>query len=332
MPIKYAKNNILTSMPLRYLMPFLTYEDKMNLNDNLHEAAESVDLDAVYGLIEERIINFNLYTAAEGGDLNMVRKFIDQGNDVNIQDKHGKTPLHYAAGYGQLEVVQELVKNGADINAKDNLNTTPLHYAARDGHFNVVQELIATKKVDVNAQDENGYTPLHEAAINGKLGVVRVLIKKKADPNAKNNNGKTPLDLARENNKNDIIEFLTPKRTRREAYTSNSTARIATPHQVSGHPQIQHLNGQGNNSIALPEVNSTVVGNATMLLELIARKFTGKKYAPSVGPLSKDKYVEERVDSIEQVLKGALNKYSEQPRTHLDNISVKSNVTTGLDL
>ena len=51
--------------------------------------------------------------------LEVVRTFVELGNDVNQQDDYGITPLMAAANMGHVKVIQYLVDKGADLGAHD---------------------------------------------------------------------------------------------------------------------------------------------------------------------------------------------------------------------
>jgi len=55
--------------------------------------------------------------AAISGYHDMVRVLLDHKASVNIQDRHGNTPLHLAASNGNYEVVKLLVGEFADVDA-----------------------------------------------------------------------------------------------------------------------------------------------------------------------------------------------------------------------
>lgn len=50
---------------------------------------------------------------------------LDNGADINFQDFHNKTSLHYAAKYGHRPVVKILLDAGAVLNLLDTLNLAP---------------------------------------------------------------------------------------------------------------------------------------------------------------------------------------------------------------
>ena len=56
---------------------------------------------------------------SEDERLEVVRLFVELGNDVNQQDDYGITPLMAAANMGHVKVIQYLVDKGADLGAHD---------------------------------------------------------------------------------------------------------------------------------------------------------------------------------------------------------------------
>ena len=105
------------------------------------------------------------------------------------------TPLHLAAGYNNLEVAEYLLENGADVNAQDKGGLIPLHNASSYGHLDIAALLIRFSTV-VNATDKWGFTPLHEAAQKGRTQLCALLLAHGADPTLKNQEGQNPLELA----------------------------------------------------------------------------------------------------------------------------------------
>ena len=55
---------------------------------------------------------------------------ISRGADFDVQDKEGRTPLHYSAGNANHQCLLSLVAMGSKVNTSDSRNCTPLHYAA----------------------------------------------------------------------------------------------------------------------------------------------------------------------------------------------------------
>tara|TARA_B100000029_G_scaffold102299_1_gene92655 strand:- start:203 stop:2437 length:2235 start_codon:yes stop_codon:yes gene_type:complete len=101
-----------------------------------------------------------IFHAAKTGNLKAIRKYLDEGADVNGRDEGGVTSLSFAALSGQADAISLLIKRGADPSLAN--------------------------------RDRN--TPLHGAAFLGRIEAVRVLIDAGADINARNNRKETPLD------------------------------------------------------------------------------------------------------------------------------------------
>eukprot|EP00899_Mesostigma_viride_P003715 jgi/Mesvir1/13344/Mv24003-RA.1 len=124
-----------------------------------------------------------LIEAAEQGDLAVVRLLVEDGADVNAEDKEGSTALMAAARTGHVESFWLLLENGAHVNARNKHGSSPLMYAALNGHLDIARSLIENG-ADVNARNKNGWTPLMRAAYWGQLGVARLLTEKGADVGA----------------------------------------------------------------------------------------------------------------------------------------------------
>jgi tankyrase len=134
--------------------------------------------------------------AAKKGNLSRVQKLVSPEN-INCRDTAGRnsTPLHLAAGYNNLEVAEYLLEQGADVNAQDKGGLIPLHNASSYGHLDIAALLIKYNTI-VNATDKWGFTPLHEATQKGRTQLCALLLAHGADPTLKNQEGQTPLDLA----------------------------------------------------------------------------------------------------------------------------------------
>ena len=65
------------------------------------------------------------------GNIETVKKYLDDGKDVNAKNDTGMTPLHNAALYGRKEILELLIAEGADVNAKDGGGNTPLDWAIK---------------------------------------------------------------------------------------------------------------------------------------------------------------------------------------------------------
>jgi hypothetical protein len=105
-----------------------------------------------------------LHDAAKNGDTIALQQIIIEGEDANVADADGLTPLIWAARIGHSDVVEMLaVQGNVNFEAKDKDGLTALHWAGRRGHDKVI-EILLPVGAKVGARDKVGYTPLHWAA------------------------------------------------------------------------------------------------------------------------------------------------------------------------
>ena len=53
----------------------------------------------------------------------------------------GDTSMHWAAQRGDVDGMKRLVESGADVNVENNVGETPMHFAARNGHVEAMKWL-----------------------------------------------------------------------------------------------------------------------------------------------------------------------------------------------
>lgn len=149
-----------------------------------------------------------LYLNQGNADPAAVRKFIEEGADVNYSDEQYRiTPLHNAAHFGHGEVTKVLLDNGADVNAKNGEGNTPLFAAVHQQNAEVAAMLIR-KGADVNAKNNYGYAPIRAASRNGNAEILKILIDGGADVNLKDNQGSTPLHVAVDEGDAETVRIL----------------------------------------------------------------------------------------------------------------------------
>ena len=152
--------------------------------------------DSVYlGRAEARLLD-----DVSAGNLAAVKKFLDQGGNVNLQDEPGMTPLHHAVNAdwkgSHLKMIKLLIDRGADVTAIDDTHHTPLHLASNKE----AAQLLIDAGADVNAKTERtGETLLNSAAwgaaqgapksFENYLDLTKLLISKGADVNVKLKSG-----------------------------------------------------------------------------------------------------------------------------------------------
>jgi ankyrin repeat protein len=92
---------------------------------------------------------------------NITKKLIEDGYNINAQDKNGWTPLHFAAQEGSVEVSKFLIKSGANVHIKDDIGNTPLWVATMNSHKDdEVIKLLANSGSDPNEKNYHDVSPM----------------------------------------------------------------------------------------------------------------------------------------------------------------------------
>jgi ankyrin repeat protein len=124
------------------------------------------------------------------------------------RELRAETDIHYAAANGYAEAVRRFIENGGDVNADDRGGYTALQYAAYNGYIEVVRVLIEAK-ADVNAtSNKRKKTALQYAAQKGRKEIALLLLDKGADVNALDKAGRTALDIALRYRRTETGELL----------------------------------------------------------------------------------------------------------------------------
>ena len=121
-----------------------------SVQDKLFDAIFIQDIQSVKFCVENgaeinvkgsHVKTFPLHSAVSSGNLAIVKILLQNGANVNIQNRTGKSPLCLAATGNRLDLVKLLVQNGAQIDLKDNHNQTPLDLALRNSHDTIAYYL-----------------------------------------------------------------------------------------------------------------------------------------------------------------------------------------------
>lgn len=117
----------------------------------------------------------SLTVAVHDGDTESVRRFIEDGADV---DEGNGAPLCKAAESGNLELIELLLARGANPNAGTEMGPfgidSPLKAAAGAGRIGALRMLL---RAGADVTGRLGALPLLAAALHGHLGCARVLVE-----------------------------------------------------------------------------------------------------------------------------------------------------------
>lgn len=185
-------------------------------------------------------------TAAEQGQLDVLKKCLDNGIDINVTNRQGRTAIINASLNKHYECVSLLISAGADIDKQDQTCFNPfllsclnndltllrlvlpanpnldlltrfggvgITPASEKGHVEIVRELLEKTEMNVNHTNFVGWTPLLEAIVLNDGGdkqqqIVKLLLEHGANPHLTDKYGKKPLELAKEKGYTEIAALL----------------------------------------------------------------------------------------------------------------------------
>ena len=156
------------------------------------------------------------YFAASGDDPEALMLLLNKEDptnqpDVNALNPEGETPLHILLSRRDVpsNVLQAFIDNGADINIDDKSSQRPLQNAARYGDLQIINILLESGKLtDIDDPDRHGRGALHEAAWQGYTKCIEQLIQHGADANLTDKHSRTPLFFACLGEQEETIKFL----------------------------------------------------------------------------------------------------------------------------
>ena len=97
------------------------------------------------------------FDCARKGYTKLIQLLIQDGADINGQNKYGNTALHFASYYSHKDCLETLLRAGAGVNVQDNRGWTALYWASYYSHKDCLEALLRAG-ADVNIQDNLGHT------------------------------------------------------------------------------------------------------------------------------------------------------------------------------
>lgn len=154
-----------------------------------------------------------LHAAADGWQHRMVEFLVLSGADVNVQGKHGDTPLHtivrsrdlpfegqflrhIAPADARRETFRMLLRHGADTSIQNKQGANAVHIAAHEGDLVAIDELLlGGRNKSVDAVTSKGVTALVLAILQESVDCAKRLIAFGADVNFRFQDDFTPLRM-----------------------------------------------------------------------------------------------------------------------------------------
>lgn len=117
---------------------------------------------------------------------------------IHAVDLDNRTLLLNASFYDNLELVQFALENGANINHQDKNGFSALHFAVQEQHVEIIQHLLGNH-INIDLQDQFGNTALWRAVMDDvSIEIIQLLLQNKANPNLQNNSEVAAIDLVHE--------------------------------------------------------------------------------------------------------------------------------------
>jgi ankyrin repeat protein len=172
-----------------------------------------------------------------------VKSYLESGKDINIIDKHSRTPLHLAAWSGFDDIIALLLaekRTKIDVKAMDGFS--PLHFAVQSNNKDP-SKIVAC--IRLLCEDKRGHgllseritkgnkTVLHLAVVKGLPEVIKVLLDYGVDTEAKTSQGQTAIDLAKTSEIRELLSSHVSTTAKKNEITTTS-AKGADNEEVMG--------------------------------------------------------------------------------------------------
>src|SRR5690242_19185094 len=97
-------------------------------------------------------------------------------DDVNKRGAHGRTAVTAAAMREDVAEVRRLIEAGADVDLQDDDRNNPLLLCGENGNVELLREVLKAKP-DLNATNRYGGVALIPASYRGHVAMVRALLE-----------------------------------------------------------------------------------------------------------------------------------------------------------
>lgn len=180
-----------------------------------HQVASSVrqkkkQVGSSVPLTDEEIADGEFLEAVDRGEHETAIGMLKKGQQINVADERGETPVHKATRRGDKEFVMTLLKLGAVVDYADVDGVTPIMIAVHYGRDDLVA-IFMQKGVNLLAKTNEGMTLLHAAVYSGHEATVATLLRVEEAGELleqKDTNGRTPLQVASFRSSKTVCEML----------------------------------------------------------------------------------------------------------------------------
>lgn len=150
-------------------------------------------MDDVNSLNEKGVAAIHLAAAACGAKNLDIKNLLEQGAELELLSKYGRTALHYSCHNGNHHIVKLLLSLGADPNIEDAEGHTPIFMAVEG--CNAAINLLVEAGADLNKVSSFNTTPISLACKIGKVGAIKNLLDLDASLDCENVSAKSLIRL-----------------------------------------------------------------------------------------------------------------------------------------
>ena len=188
----------------RFFIDHFTFINAMNEAKSVRSNKAVIRVEAISN---DRLTS-NQQDSLAKGNIEEVKRFLDEGTDIEAFDLGGETALFWAVKYENEPLIDMLLNRGANINANYNVGSqTPLINASMGGQVEII-ELLLDRGADINAKTNTGWTALMWAIERKHNEVVALLVDRGAYLDSRNDDGKTAVTVAFETYNFDAMALL----------------------------------------------------------------------------------------------------------------------------
>ena len=200
--------------------------------DSLRKVLNALRDDSEWQPYKVVVLQRAMWVAARNDHVEVLRLLLENGAEVDSENRDGLTPLWVSSFTGSAEAAGILVQAKALVDghyppppspylagphrcfparyprSQSGVHYgTPAHVATQGGHLCIV-EMLVHGKADVHLSDYRGNTPVHYAAAIGHLEGVKFILAAKGDVNTVNWYKESPLHRAAYCNRLGVVEML----------------------------------------------------------------------------------------------------------------------------
>ncbi|KAK7483049.1 hypothetical protein BaRGS_00025712 [Batillaria attramentaria] len=168
-----------------YLFQFATHTSNWKIVEQLTDKKDSVG----YYLSE-----YAFDIAANQSNWELVCHYVQQGVDIDYQDRDGHTALHLAATQRDKDGVQKLMRLGPDVNIMNDNQITPMHLVAKMKSWDLVKLMIENGG-NINLPDHKNITVLRYLLEAGQADILHLAVEQGCDVMADSVKGRTAIHV-----------------------------------------------------------------------------------------------------------------------------------------